>query len=182
MKQRSADRLPWPRVTTRRFVIQTFATPEFQGVATLLCIDAVREPFWVEWQGRRFCICDGGYTWLQHFPTNTHYAVTTQFDARGQVVQWYIDICHRHWVDDNGVPWWEDLYLDLLVFPEGDCHIVDADELDEALAAAVIDARLHALAWAEARRLQSAIGAGAFSLLSLSDGHRWQLLQLLLDK
>lgn len=182
MKQRTAERLLWPRVTARRFVTHTFATAAFQGVATLLCIDAVREPLWVEWQGRRFCICDGGYTWLQHFPTNTHYAVTTMFDTQGQIIQCYIDICHRHWVDDNGVPWWEDLYLDLLVFPEGDCHIVDADELDEALAAGVIDAHLHTLAWHEARRLHAAIEAGAFPFLSFSHSHRLQLLQLLLDK
>lgn len=108
MKQRTAERLPWPRVTARRFTMQAFATPEFHGVATLLCLDAVREPLWIEWQGRRFCSCDSGYTWLQHFPANTHYAITTQFDAQGQVVQWYIDICHRHWLDDQGMPWWED--------------------------------------------------------------------------
>ena len=182
MKQRSAERLPWPRVTARRFVTHAFATAEFQGVATLLCIDAVREPFWIEWQGARFCLCDSGYTWLQHFPANTHYAVTTQFDPQGQVIQWYIDICHRHWVDEQGMPWWEDLYLDLLVFPNGGCHIVDGDELDEALQTGVIDARLHTLAWDEARRLQTAIEAGAFPLLSLSYAHRLQLLQSLLNK
>lgn len=104
------------------------------------------------------------------------------FDPQRQVIQWYIDICHRHWVDDKEVPWWEDLYLDLLVFPEGDCHIVDGDELDEALQAGVIDARLHTLAWDEAQRLQSLIQADAFPLLSLSYAHRLQLLQSLLDK
>jgi len=182
MKQRSAERLPWPRVTARRFITQSFASTEFQGVATLLCMDAVREPFWIEWQGKRFCLCDSGYTWLQHFPTNTHYAVTSQFDAQGQIVQWYIDICHRHWLDDKGVPWWEDLYLDLLVFPNDGCYIVDEDELDEALEAGVIDARLHTLAWNEARRLHAVIEAGAFPLLSFSHSHRLQLLQLLLDK
>ena len=85
-------------------------------------------------------------------------------------------------MDDHGVPWWEDLYLALLVFPADGCYIVDEDELDEALQAGVIDARLHALAWDEARRLQSSIEASAFPLLSLSYGHRLQLLQSLLDK
>ena len=182
MKQRTAERLLWPWITARRFVPHAFATAAFQGVASLLCIDAVREPFWVEWQGRSFCICDGGYTWLQHFPVNTHYAVTTMFDPQGQVIQWSIDICHRHWVDDKGVPWWEDLYLDLLVFPAGDCHIVDGDELDEALQTGVIDVRLHRLAWDEAHRLQSVIQADAFPLLSLSYDHRLQLLQMLDSK
>ena len=182
MKQRAADRLPWPRVTARRFVTHAFTTTEFQGVATLLCIDAVREPLWADWQGHRFCICDSGYTWVQHFPTNTHYAVTTQFDAQDQVVQWYIDICNHHWVDERGIPWWEDLYLDLLVFPDGGCHIVDADELDDALQRGVIDTSLHTLAWQEARHLQSTIQAGAFPLLGLANAHRLYLLQSLLDK
>lgn len=181
MKHRSADRMPWPRVTARRFVAHTFTTPEFQGVATLLCIDAVREPLWVDWQGQRFCICDAGYTWVQHFPTDTYYAVTTQFDAHGQVVQWYIDICNRHWVDERGIPWWEDLYLDLLIFPTGGCHIVDADELDEALQTGVINTDLHTLAWREARQLQTIIQADAFALLSLTDSHRLQLLQWVAD-
>lgn len=182
MKQRAADRLPWPRVTARRFATHTFATTEFQGVATLLCIDAVHEPLWVDWQGHHFCICDSGYTWLQHFPTNTHYAVTTQFNTQGQVVQWYIDICNYHWIDERGIPWWEDLYLDLLVFPDGGCHIVDADELDDALQRGVIDTSLHMLAWQEARHLQSTIQAGTFPLLALANTHRLYLLQSLLDK
>lgn len=182
MKQRAADRLPWPRVTAGRFVTHAFATTEFQGVATLLCIDAVREPLWVDWQGHRSCICDSGYTWLQHFPTNTHYAVTTQFNEQGQVVQWYIDSCNHHWVDERGIPWWEDLYLALLVFPDGGCHIADADERDDPLHRGVIDTNLHTLAWQEARHLQSTIQAGAFPLLALANAHRLYLRRSLLDK
>jgi uncharacterized protein len=181
MKQRAADRPWWARVTARRFTVQSFATPEFHGVATLLCIDAVREPLWIEGQGQRFCICDTGYTWVQHFPIGAHYAVTTQFDAQGQVIQWYIDICHRHWLDERGVPWWEDLYLDVLAFPTGACAIVDADELDEALQHGVIDADLHALAWREATQLQSAIQRHAFPLLGLTPLHRLQLLALAMN-
>ncbi|MBX3015120.1 MAG: DUF402 domain-containing protein [Caldilineaceae bacterium] len=177
MKHRAADRQPWPRVTARRFTVRTFATPEFQGSATLLCIDAVREPLWVSWQSNRFCICDAGYTWVQHFPTHTHYAITTQFDAQGQVVQWYIDICNRHWVDEQGIPWWEDLYLDLLVFPTGGCHIIDDDELDDALQSEVITPALHALAWREAKQLQYAIQTNTFPLLTLTPSHRLALLQ-----
>ena len=58
MKHRAADRLPWPCVTARRFTVQAFATAEFHGVVTLLCMNAIREPLWIEGQGQRFCICD----------------------------------------------------------------------------------------------------------------------------
>lgn len=179
MKRRSAERLPWPRVTARRFTHQPMATSEFTGHVTLLCIDTVREPLWVESQGRRLCICDAGYIWLQHFPTGTHYAVTTQFDAAGRVIQWYIDICFQHALDAEGVPWWEDLYLDVLVFPDGEYAIADEDELDEALCQGVIDTRLHALAHEEANRIVAAINAGAFPLFHLCYAHRERLLRTL---
>jgi hypothetical protein len=176
LKRRYATRFPWPRVLERRFGQQARQNADFSGQVTLLCIDAVREPLWVDWQGQRFCIVDAGYTWLQQFPTGSHHTVTTQFDADGQVVQWYIDICLQHGVSPEGLPWWDDLYLDILVFPKGECHVVDADELDDALQRGFINPVQHQLAWDEANRLMTAIGQQRFSLLSLSLSQRTQLL------
>lgn len=59
------------------------------------------------------------------------------------------------------------------------CYSHLGEEWDEALQAGVIDDALHTLAWQEARRLHTAIAAGAFPLLSFSHSHRLQLLQSL---
>ncbi|MDI3235475.1 DUF402 domain-containing protein [Exiguobacterium antarcticum] len=70
-----------------------------------------------------------GYSWLQQFPIGKQHVVTTMFDEKGKIVQSYIDICLQHGRDTTGV-FWDDLFLDLVLFPSGECLILDADELD----------------------------------------------------
>ncbi len=176
MKRRLASRNPWPRILERRFTVQTISQPDYAGYVTLLCLDKVREPLWVTYQEQQFCIVDDGYSWLQQFPSDTHYAVTTQFDAQGQVVQWYIDICLQHGVDQMGVPWWDDLFLDVIILPTGECQILDGEELDMALHSGMIDQAQHQLAWSEATKLVWAIEHNHFSLLALSLIQRSALL------
>lgn len=177
MKHRSAARQPWPRVLTRRFTHQRIESNIFTGHVTLLCMDRVNEPLVVDWQGTPLCVCDSGFSWLQQFPDEAHHAVTTQFDTEGNVVQWYIDVCNRHALDADGIPWWEDLYLDVLVVPDGRVEIVDADELEEALAGGVIDRAQYELAWREARALVTTINEERLPLLQLAHEHRQQLLR-----
>lgn len=179
IKRRLASRIPWPRILERRFTVQVINQPDYVGYVTLLCLDKVREPLWVKNQGQQLCIVDDGYSWLQQFPTGAQHTVTTQFDAQGQVVQWYIDICLQHGVDATGIPWWDDLFLDVIIFPNGQCHIVDGEELDVALQSGVIDESQHRLAWAEATKLVQMIEQNGFSLLALSVLQRAALLAAL---
>lgn len=177
MKRRSAARQPWPRVLSRRFTHQRIESAVFTGHVTLLCMDQVREPLVVDWQGTPLCVCDSGFSWLQQFPDNTHYAVTTQFDANGEIVQWYIDVCNRHALGTDGIPWWEDLYLDVLMVPDGRVEIADAEELDEALMAGVINCAQYDLAWREALALVAAINGQCLPVLELASSQRQQLLR-----
>ncbi|OPA75365.1 hypothetical protein BVG16_22525 [Paenibacillus selenitireducens] len=45
----------------------------------------------------------------------------------------YVDISKSIGVSEQGIPFWDDLYLDVVVFPNGDFNIKDEDELEEAL-------------------------------------------------
>lgn len=45
--------------------------------------------------------------------------MTTVFNEKGEVVQWYIDICNEIGIT-KGIPWYEDLILDLVVLPTGE--------------------------------------------------------------
>lgn len=176
IKRRSAERLDWQRVTERRFTHTQMADPSFTGVVTLLCIDAVSEPLWIKTESQDFCIADAGYSWLQYFPSCENHAVTTMFDAHGQVIQWYIDIVKRHGLDAQGIPWWDDLYLDIIVTPDRKTAIIDQEELDEALQVGAITAAEHTLAWDVATGLRSSIEQGQFVLLDLAAEHRHLLL------
>lgn len=176
IKRRLANRSPWPRILERRFTVQAINQPDYVGYVTLLCLDKVREPLWVRVHAQKFCIVADGYSWLQQFPTGAQYTVTTQFDAQGQVVQWYIDICIQHGVDEAGVPWWDDLFLDVISFPNGGCQIIDGEELDAALQSGAIDETQHRLAWAEATKLVKLIEENNFPLFALSIHQRTALL------
>jgi predicted RNA-binding protein associated with RNAse of E/G family len=90
-------------------------------------------------------------------------------DAKGEVVQWYVDVCREHGLGPDGVPWWDDLYLDVVVRPTGEVLLLDEDELELALAAGYVTPAEYDLAWREARRLLgAAVPGGALSPARLS--------------
>jgi len=171
MKRRSADRAGWQRLTRRRFHTMHLDTPEFTGYRSLLLIDAVSAPFWTQESVERCRIADTGFAWLQHFPASAQHTLTTMFDSQGRVAQWYIDICAGHGIDDRGVPWFDDLYLDIVVSPSGAHWLLDADELDAALHAGLVSRNEYDLAHAEARRVLDAIERRSWPLLELSVAH-----------
>lgn len=178
MKYKRADRSGWQRVTQKRFAIRQIESEEFRGYVSLFCIDAVRTPLWIKAEGRDVCLADNGYLWLQHFPRNSQYTITTIIDAQGELVRWYIDICKRHYLDEHGVYWYVDLYLDLDVSPEGEVTLMDVDELDEALRHGLVTALEYELAWREASTLMTALEEDALPLLWLCAEHKDQLLPL----
>lgn len=172
MKIRSAGRSDWKRILARRFVVKRIDTPDYHGYATLLRIDDVSEPLYVTFGEQRVCIVDRGYDWVQHFPDGAHYVLLAAFDERGELVQWYIDVVGQMGVDERGVPWYEDLYLDIVISPEGETLLLDADELDEALRQREVTQSQYNFAWREASILLDVLEADMFPLLWLSEAHR----------
>lgn len=172
MKIKSADRSNWQRILAKRFAVKRIDTPDYHGYVTLLHIDDVVEPLYVTFGEQRVCIMDRGYDWVQHFPDGVRHVLLSAFDEHGELVQWYIDVIGRMGLDERGVPWWEDLYLDIVVSPEGETLLLDVDELDEALRQGVVTPGEYDSAWREASTLLTALEVDLFPLLWLSDGHR----------
>jgi uncharacterized protein len=171
VKRRSAERTDWAPFTRRRFHSMYVDSPEFTGYRTLLLLDEVSKPFWTYLEAAPRCVADSGFAWLQHFPASSHHTVTTMFDRDGRIAQWYIDICEAHGIDERGVPWFDDLYLDIVVSPSGRYWLLDEDELDAALETEQVSRDTYDLAHAEARRLLDAIAAHTWPLLALSEAH-----------
>lgn len=159
--------------------MEKLQTPNFRGYVTLLCMDKVNKPLWVDVVGRNVCIVDDGYMWLQQFPQDAFHAVTTMFDAKGEVVEWYIDVCKHNGLNEQGVLFYDDLYLDVIVSPDGRMELLDALELDDALQAGLVSSLEYNLAWREADSIMTALEADLFPLLWLSEEHKDRLLQLL---
>jgi predicted RNA-binding protein associated with RNAse of E/G family len=176
MKHKRADHADWPRVLQKRFTMQHIQSPAFTGYVTLLCLDEVRAPLMRNYQGQDICLADNGYTWQQLFPQDTHHAVTTIFDAQGKLIRFYIDICKGYSIDVQGALWYDDLYLDLDVAPDGEITLLDVDELDAALRNGEVTSLEYELAWREANSLMTVIEEDRFPLLWMSEAHRENLL------
>ncbi|GIN37318.1 hypothetical protein J19TS1_02670 [Heyndrickxia oleronia] len=176
LKRKFGDRLGWKRITEREY-IQTFVQTEtFEGYLSFLKMIKVTEPLYINYGEKMLCIADNGYSWLQQFPKDKHHAVTTMFNDSGEIIQWYIDICIQNGVE-NGRPFWDDLYLDLIVLPSGEMIQQDADELEGALASGIIDKYVYNLAWNEAKEIVEQIKEGNFSSLHLAKEYRDYILK-----
>ncbi|GGF89725.1 hypothetical protein GCM10010916_03780 [Paenibacillus abyssi] len=145
---------------------------EFKGLVTFYRIHELRDPLWKEYNGRRLCLADRGYLWMQHFPKGEQFVVTTMFDDKGRVVQWYIDICKTQGLTDQQVPWFDDLFLDVVVLPSGEVFLLDEDELEDAVRNGDVSNKDAAMARKTAGRLLSSIRNGRFRYFTLSLKHR----------
>jgi predicted RNA-binding protein associated with RNAse of E/G family len=171
LKRKFGDRSEWKRIVKRKYVQSYLETSEFKGYITLLNTIKVTEPLSVLYGDKNVCIVDDGYMWLQQFPLEKKHSVTTMFDANGDIVQWYIDICYENGIENN-VPWMDDLFLDIVLLPSGEIIEKDADEIEDALSIGIIDKPLYDLAWNEVKKLKDLISTGNFDLIKLSNSHK----------
>jgi hypothetical protein len=99
------------------------------------------------------------------------------FNERQEIIQWYIDTCKIQGVTDQGVPWFDDLYLDVVVLSNGEVFLLDEDELDDALRRSDITTEEYNLATLTAKHLLHEIDAHQFPYFMMSLEHRKQLFE-----
>lgn len=121
-------------------------------------------------QVEQLSIVDDGFMWLQQFPDHEHFAVTTTFDANGNVKQWYIDIALANGVED-GIPYVDDLYLDIVHLPSGETFMLDEDELKDPLIKKDINHDMYDLAREHSIRIHEQIKKNSFSIIPLAYEH-----------
>jgi len=177
LKRKFGNRPDWKRLLEKETIHTTFDAGDFKGAVSLVKMIKVTSPLFVQYGHRQICIAGEGYIWVQHFPTNEHYSLTTMFNAEGEIVQSYVDICLENGIE-NEVPWMDDLFLDIIILPTGEVIIKDEDELNEALSQGVIDEFLYQLAWNEKNKIVELIKQGDFHILNLVKIHKDYLLTL----
>ncbi|ANE47881.1 hypothetical protein SY83_18055 [Paenibacillus swuensis] len=182
MKRKFSDRANWRRIVNKSYASVHLNDAEFKGYVTFYKIHQLREPLWKEYLQSRLCLADEGYIWLQHFPENERYVVTTMFNSSLQVVQWYIDICKDQGLTDQGVPWFDDLFLDVIILPSGEVLLVDEDELEEAYDHGEITKSDFDTAKVEANKLLDSIKNGSFVYRELAVDHLQRLFGDLVSK
>ncbi|MCG7342624.1 DUF402 domain-containing protein [Sporosarcina sp. ACRSL] len=171
LKRKYGSRYDWKRIVKRRNAEKYISSTQFKGYVTMLQMDDVSEALYMTYNGRSVCIADKGYSWLQHFPDEKHFSVTTVFDSSNHIVQWYIDICRENGYCHTNGPWMDDLFLDLIVLPTGEVIEKDLDEIEVAHHTQLITDDEFALAWSEFNRIKMRLANNSFDLLTLTKQH-----------
>lgn len=104
-------------------------TEEFVGNISLIKINKVYKNWYVDEEKR--CILGNDFRWLVIFPKDEKYCITAMYNEERKIVEWYIDIAREIGVE-NDIPYEDDLYLDVVILPDGKINLLDEDELEEA--------------------------------------------------
>lgn len=157
MKRKYLDRPEWPRILSKRFISTYIENEELEGHLAVLYLDEVSNPLVLEILGRDRCLVNEGYIWLEYLPAGHNYCVTAMINDKKEVVQWYFDIIKGCGFDDRGIPFFDDIYLDVSVLPSKDILLLDEDELKEAVETKDITEEDYDMAYNQARSIMENI-------------------------
>ena len=99
-------------------------------------------------------ILDKGYMYIQILPINENYSLTLSYDEKGQFIEWYFDITANNFLDERGMPFYEDLYIDIVLTKDKEVLTLDEDELNNAFDSGKITKEQYDLAIREADLLR----------------------------
>lgn len=141
----------------------------FDGYIGLMDIKKVSEIQSWKFNGEDLVVCDKGRKWLSILPRNDWYCITAMMNEDGKIILWYIDMIVNQGIDTDGVPYFDDLYLDLVVYPDGTVIVDDMDELEKALSEKDITKEQFDLAVETSHRLQRGILSNVSSFIEYTN-------------
>lgn len=177
MKRKIHDLRAWPRAARHEQVVLHLPG---HVIVDFTAHEVIR-PLDVPFGDRVIRVLDHGYRWVRVHPTGGGEAVmgdalTAMLDEHGIPRQLYVDVHGGEGIGEDGLPWIDDLYLDVIgnweVGPERagqvtETHIIDGEELDEAVQEGRVTAAHADATWAHARKVEAALIDGTYPLLAI---------------
>ncbi|MGE7882428.1 DUF402 domain-containing protein [Bacillus sp. NPDC094077] len=165
MKRKYGDGSSWKRLIEKDYIVKQVE----DGMLGILDIKKVREPSYKKYDGEEVCIADDQYTWVQYFIDGKNFAITAMLDDRKNLVQYYIDVTKEYNIDERGLPYFDDLYLDVVLLPNGEIYVLDEDELEDAYSMGDVTKEEYELAWHRTKWIVATIKNGEFYWISILD-------------
>ena len=97
-------------------------------------------------------IIDNNYKLLGFYDYNSKVKLSAFYDNNNEIIEWYFDIAKEIGKEKN-VPYEDDLYLDVVVRPDGVIKLLDENELKHALDKYEITNEEYKMAYEEANKL-----------------------------
>ena len=98
------------------------------------------------------------------------------YNDNNEIVEWYFDIS-KEIGKENDMPYEDDMYLDVVLLPNGKITLLDEDELEDALNQEKITKQEFEEAYQEANRLMEQIKDKADKLKEFTDKYLAIMLQ-----
>lgn len=134
MKRSKLSYDEWKCIETKKLKGKRVNTDFFKGYIGILEIEKVTKKQIWRFNDEDIIVCDNGLKWLSILPQNDFYCITAMMNENDDILLWYIDMIAEQEIDIDSIPYFDDLYLDLVVYPTGMIKVDDMDELEEALA------------------------------------------------
>lgn len=169
MKRKYADRPGWLRISKKSYTSIFIDEQNYCGHVAYLSLDAVNRPLWVTYGSNDLCIVDNGYVWLQHFPNDGNIVLTATYNEDGDLVQCYFDIVKSVGVSHEGIPYCDDLFIDVVALPNGEIYVLDEDEIEAAYVNNEITKEEYTFAKSKALELMASLKEGRNYLLNSTE-------------
>lgn len=156
MKTKYLDKKKWRRLVRSKYD-ETIITCQGEKIlAGIIHMHKVREPLSVRVVGEDTLVVANNFKWMQLLPEKRTYSITVMYDEKWQEIQYYFDINYSHTLE-LGKARRQDLYLDVLVLPDGRYELVDEEDIKRAFKKGVISTKERDFAYRTARELMAEI-------------------------
>lgn len=146
--------------------IKAFNNLDFTGDIALIKFNKMYKPYMVE--NINLCMANNNYKWLEFYDYSKKYRLTAMYNDKNKIIEWYFDIA-RKIGKENGMPYEDDLYLDVVVTQKGDIILLDEDELKVAFEKMEVTKKEYDEAYQEARKLIDKLKGEKDSLQKFTD-------------
>lgn len=113
-------------------------------------------------------IVDNHYKLLEFYNYNAKIKLSAFYDKNNEIIEWYFDIANKIGKENN-IPYEEDLYLDVVMEPNGKVILLDEEELKKALEKLEITKTQYKLAYKEANKLIELLKGNEVKLKKFTD-------------
>lgn len=125
----------------------------FSGYISLIYADKVRQIISVDYNDSDISLFEDDYKCIVFLPDNENWCVSVIYNTHDEVVEWYFDLTKENSIDEEGIPYFIDLYLDIAVSPQFEHVILDEDELKTALDSMLITKSEYNMAYNTCNRI-----------------------------
>ena len=165
LKKRYSDRYALKKSYDTIYKIKTINSSNFTGDVCYYYFKKVVDKITIP-DGS--CIMNDNYEWLEFYDYNSKIKLTAIYDDQNQIIEWYFDIA-RKIGKENSTPYEDDLYLDVLLIPNGEITLLDEDELQLAYDRLEISKEIYDMAYNEANQLINKLRNNTYKVKGFTD-------------